>query len=129
VRRAHGLLVVLGLAAIGAVVGIVGAFVQAIYLSLGDVRLPIGAVVAVAVIAVAARAGAVFTHSRAGAIAVAIGWALPVLWMSAFPTSEGDVILASTTSALIFVYGGVLAATFAVVLPVRPLRSADEART
>jgi hypothetical protein len=119
---------VLGLAAMGAVVGIVGAFVQAITLSLGDVRLPIGAVVAVAVIAVAARAGAVLAHSRAGAIAVAIGWALPVLWMSAFPTSEGDVILASTTSALIFVYGGVLAATFAVVLPVRPLRSADEAR-
>lgn len=118
----------LGLAAMGAVVGIVGAFVQAISLSLGDVRLPIGAVVAVAVIAVAARAGAVLARSRAGAIAVAIGWALPVLWMSAFPTSEGDVILASTTSALLYVYGGVLLISFAAVLPVRPLRSADEAR-
>jgi hypothetical protein len=119
---------VLGLAAMGAVAGIVGAFVQAISLSFGDVRLPVGAVVAVAVIAVAARSGAVLAHSRAGAIAVAIGWALPVLWMSAFPTSEGDVILASTTSALLYVYGGALLISFAVALPVRPLRSADEAR-
>jgi hypothetical protein len=128
VRRARGLLVVLGLAAVGVLAGLVGAFVQAISLSFGDVRLPIGAVVAVALITVVARTSAVLVGSRAGAIAVAVGWALPVLWMSAFPTSEGDVILASTTSALIYVYGGVLLAAFAAVLPVRALRSGDEAR-
>jgi Family of unknown function (DUF6113) len=129
VQRARGLLVVAGLAASGAVVGIVGAFVQAISLSIGGVRMPIGAVVAVTMTTVAVRAGARLVHQRAGAIAVAAGWVVTVLWMSVFPTSEGDIILASSTSALMYVYGGVLLAAFAAAFPVRPAASGSEARS
>jgi Family of unknown function (DUF6113) len=118
-----------GLAAAGAIVGVVGAFVQAITLSIGGVRLPLGAVVAVVMAAVAVRAGAVLVHQRAGAVAVAVGWVVTVLWMSVFPTSEGDVILAATTSALVYVYGGVLLAAFAAVLPLRAAPSGSEARS
>ena len=128
-RRAHGLLGLAGLAAAGAIVGVVGAFVQAIPLSIGGVRLPVGALVAVAMTTVAVHAGAMLARQRAGAIAVALGWVVTVLWMSVFPTSEGDVILAATTSALVYVYGGVLLAAFAVVLPVRLARSGSEARS
>jgi hypothetical protein len=129
VQRARGLLVIAGLAAAGAVVGVVGAFVQAITLTIGEVRLPVGAVVAVTMTTIAVRAGALLVHQRAGAIAVAVGWVVTVLWMSVFPTSEGDVILATTTSALVYVYGGVLLASLAAVFPLRTVRPGSEARS
>jgi Family of unknown function (DUF6113) len=122
-RRVRGLLGIAGLVAAGAIVGIVGAFVQAITLSIGGLRLPVGAVVAVVMVTAAVRSAAVFARGRAGAVAVAAGWAATVLWMTLFPTDEGDVIIAATTSGAVYVYGGVLLAAFAVVLPASSLRS------
>jgi Family of unknown function (DUF6113) len=127
VRRARGLLTVVGLAAAGAIVGLVGAFVQAISVPVGSVDVPVGAIAAVTMTTIAVRAGATLLHHRAGAVAVAVGWAVTVLWMSTFPTNEGDIIIATTTSALVYLYGGVLLASFAIAFPVRATRSGFEA--
>lgn len=118
----------MGLAAAGAVIGVVGAFVQAITSTLAGVDVPIGALAAVTMTALAVRAGAALVHRRAGAVAVAVGWVATVLWMSLFPSNEGDVIIGATTSALIYVYGGVLVAVFATVFPVRAATSNSQAR-
>jgi hypothetical protein len=128
VRRARGFLTIVGLAVAGATVGVVGAFAQAITLPVGSVDAPAGAVAAVAMTTIAVRTGATLLHHRAGAIAVAVGWAVTVLWMSMFPTNEGDIIIGATTSALMYVYGGVLLASFAIVFPVRASRAGFEAR-
>jgi hypothetical protein len=128
VRRARGFLTIVGLAVAGAIVGVVGAFVQAITLPVGSVDTPVGAVAAVAMTTIAVRTGATLLHHRAGAIAVAVGWAVTVLWTSTFPTNEGDIIIGATTSALVYVYGGVLLASFAIVFPVRTSRTGFEAR-
>lgn len=116
--------VVLGLAALGFAVGAVDAFMQARTLEIG-VRLPVGAVLAVAVLGGVALSAGLCTRSRIGLGVVALGWVVSVVLFTS-PRAEGDVIVAADVPGYLYLFGGVLMLAALSAIPFAALGGADK---
>ena len=114
------LLWAVGLIALGLVIGVAGAFVQAhrIVLPLGDLAIPWGIVVVWVALLAGVRAGAWALHSRGGAWGVLAGW-LAATILLATESPSGDLALSGGTRQLVYLFGGVVLGSAAATLPVR----------
>ncbi len=101
---------------VGAVIGLLGAFVQAQRLTLGDVTVPWGFVLVWVVLIVAVRAAAWAIGSRWGAWAVAVGWLGMTVAMSA-ESPSGDLAISGGTRQLVYLLGGVVLVSAAATIP------------
>ena len=107
-RVLRGLLALLALGA-GALAGLLGSFVHPVKLA----HLPVGLVVALAL------SGSVFVMAglmlgRAGAVAAAGGWAVPVLLL-ATQRPEGDLVVPATLAGYGWLLGGFVLALICIV--------------
>ena len=112
----------LALLLLGAVLGVVGAFVQAqralLELPWGMVTVPWGvALVWIALIA-AVRGGAWAIGTRWGSWAVQVGWLVLTVAMAA-ESPSGDLALSGGTRQMAYLLGGVILGSAAATLPVR----------
>jgi hypothetical protein len=81
----------------------------------GGVAFPLGALGALLALAGLLYAGARVFRGPVGVCVPALGWILAVGALT-FGTSKGDIILASTVAAEIYVYGGLVVAALVLVL-------------
>jgi len=121
---------VLGGVAVGAVIGVTGAFVQSQRTLLeapwGSWSVPWGVPVVWIALVAAVRGGAWAVRSRWGAWAVMAGWLGMTVLLSA-DSPSGDVALSGGGRQLVYLIGGVILASAAATLPVP--RSTDPSRT
>lgn len=123
------------LGAAGALIGLMGSMVQGYTLRLGGsssgliqdssagtapsgpggFEFPLGALCALAVLAGVLYAGARAFRGPIGVCVPALTWLLAVGALT-FGTSKGDVVLASTTAAEIYVYGGLVLGAVGLLL-------------
>jgi hypothetical protein len=105
---------------LGAVIGVVGAFVQAQRLVLelpwGTVTLPWGVPFVWIVLLVAIRAGAWLIVTRWGSWAVLAGWLLATIALSA-DSPSGDLALSGGTRQMTYLLGGVVLGSAAATFP------------
>jgi hypothetical protein len=131
-RRAGALVLLL---ASGAVVGVLGAFVQAhrvlVETPWGVVAVPWGVPLVWLALIAGIRGGAALVNTRWGAWAVMLGWLVTTVALSA-ESPSGDVALSGGGRQLTYLLGGVIlgsaAATLRVPGPVRSFGDATEPR-
>jgi hypothetical protein len=82
----------------------------------GGWAFPLGALAALAVLGAIYYIGARFLRSPLGVTVPALSWLVVVAALMYGESSKGDVLLASTLSAEVFVYGGLLVAAVLLVL-------------
>lgn len=109
------------LVVLGVVLGVAGAFLQAERLvssgPWGPVVVPWGVGVVWIVLLLAVRGGAWALCSRWGASAVAVGWLVGTVAMSA-ESPSGDLALSGGGRQMTYLLGGVILASAAATLPV-----------
>lgn len=112
----------LGLALLGGVIGLVGAFVQAqrtlVELPWGSLFVPWGTVLVWICLVAAIRGGAWALESRWGGSAVLAGWLVLTVVMSA-ESPSGDLALAGGGRQFAYLFVGVVVGSAAATLPVR----------
>ncbi|MCF8527780.1 MAG: DUF6113 family protein [Candidatus Nanopelagicales bacterium] len=105
----------------GLVIGVAGAFVQAhrgvLDLPWAVVVVPWGFLLVWVTLLAAIRGGAWWIHSRWGGSAVAVGWLLATVLMSA-ESPSGDLALSGGGRQMTYLLGGVILASAAASLPV-----------
>lgn len=106
----------------GAAAGLLGSFVHPLRL----VGLPVGLVLGLGLSAAAFAAARAATAGRAGVGVAALGWAVPVLALSA-PRPEGDLVIPATGLGYAWLLGGLALAAAAVARRPGPGPSADGA--
>lgn len=124
--RTLGKVVLLGLlATVGAVTGVVGAFVHEFSAEVAGIGLPVGLLLALGPAAAVYVLAGWLLRSRLAVLAPGTGWLLPVLVMSV-PSPEGDLVVAANPAGYAFLLGGSVLIGLAVALPYgslgRPLR-------
>jgi uncharacterized membrane protein len=98
---------------VGVIVGLAGAIVHRHAVRPADILLPWGLVLTlVTMFAVTVAAGRL--AQGVGAIGVAVGWAVSLLWLQ-LPRPEGDYLFASDFLGNAYVFGGMLTIILAVV--------------
>jgi hypothetical protein len=111
---------VLGLAALGLLIGTVGAFVQAARLTLdspwGVVTIPWGVPFVWIVLLFAVRAGTWLVRTRWGSWAVLAGWLSATIALST-ESPSGDLALSGGTRQMAYLIGGVILGSAAATLP------------
>lgn len=124
-RPSNRLLRWVGIAAallVGALVGLVGAFVQAQRLVADTVTVPWGLALVWLVLIVTIRGAAWAVGTRWGSWAVAVGWLVVTVAMTA-ESPSGDVAISGGTRQLVYLLVGVVLASAAATLPLpRPSR-------
>jgi hypothetical protein len=109
-----------GLVLVGLFLGAVGALVQAYQVHVLSTRVPLGTIVVLAALVPVARAGAWSMGSRAGALALSLGWLVATLLMGT-QTPSGDLVLNSGTRQVAYLIGGTVllsaACGFPLVVP------------
>jgi hypothetical protein len=116
VRTLGRVVLLVALGVLGAVAGVLGAFVHAMSVEIGGVEIPVGLPLALG------AAGAVFVlagwllRNRLAVLAPAVGWLIPVLVMAA-PRAEGDLVVAGNLSGYLFLLGGATLIGLAIALP------------
>lgn len=119
-RRATTVVTYAGLAAGGALVGVLGAFYHLATIDVGGLRLPFMLPVLVALVAVLVHGGGRACGGRLGAVLPAAAW-LVVTLFAASPRPEGDVLVTGGWLSLAYLLVGTLAASVAVTRsPHRP---------
>jgi Family of unknown function (DUF6113) len=99
--------------AVGVVASLAGAIVHRHAVRPGDLLLPWGLLLALAaVFAVVVAAGRLL--GGRGALGVAIGWAVVLLWLQQV-RPEGDYLFAADFLGNVYVFGGMLTVAVAVV--------------
>ena len=112
VRLALGI----GLVAVGVVVGVLGAFVQAARFMVGDVSVPWGTVLVLVALLVLVRGAVEAAESRWGGWALFTGWlAATLVFASEMPS--GSLVVSSGTRQLVYLMVGVVAAAAAATVP------------
>ena len=110
----------------GAVIGLVGAFVQAHRLVVPTpweaVALPWGALIVLVTLIAAIRAGAWAAGTRWGAWAVLLGWLAATVAMAA-ESASGDLALSGGTRQLVYLFAGVIIGSAAATLPLPASRN------
>lgn len=113
---------VAGLALLGALIGLAGAFVQAQRTTTGfywgTVTVPWGLILVWIVLVAAIRGGAWALHSRWGSWAVLAGWLVLTIVMAA-ESPSGDMALSGGGRQMTYLLGGVIVGSAAATLPVR----------
>ena len=110
---------------VGGLIGLLGAFVQAQRILIGDVAIPWGLVLVWVVLVLAVRAGAWAVGTRWAAWAVVVGW-LAATVVLATESPSGDLAISGGGRQLTYLLGGVVLASAAATLPVpRPRHHAD----
>lgn len=107
---------ILALVLTGAVLGLLGGFLQSLTVSLGPVPVPAGALLALAAVIAVIRAVVHGTGTRAAGIAVLAGWALISLAL-ALTWPGGDVVLGRQPVAMGYLFGGAVVVSMAANLP------------
>lgn len=104
----------------GALIGLVGAFVQAqrvlVDLPWGATSIPWGVPIVWLALIAAIRAGTWAIATRWGGWLVLAGWLIVTVAMSA-ESPSGDVALSGGTRQLVYLLGGVVLASAAATLP------------
>lgn len=98
------------LAALGAVYGLVGSFLQDWTVS----GVPVASIVLVVVLFALVRLAGWGMGGRAGAVVPAILW-LVVVFVMSMQRPEGDLVVPATVAGYIYIIGGLLAAVFGVM--------------
>ncbi|WFB07580.1 DUF6113 family protein [Streptomyces sp. LX-29] len=114
-ERAGGALRVsayLGLAVLGALVGVAGALVQAAW-------FPGGLLLALLGIAALCYGGVQLTRTRLGGVAPAVAWVIVVLMLTA-SRPEGDFVFGVGIGSYVFLLGGMLAGVMCATMPKVP---------
>ncbi len=114
----------LGLVALGMIVGLGGAFLQARTVGLG-VRWPLGALFALVVLGAVALSAGILARSRLGLGMVAAGWVISVLIFTA-GRPEGDVVIAADVPGYLYLFGGVTALGVLSAVPFSARAAAPE---
>jgi hypothetical protein len=104
---------------LGLLFGFAGALIQTYTVTVGSVRLPAGAVLALVAVVLVARAGAWWQGSRLGAITFSVGWLAATLMMGS-QTGAGDLILSSGTRQMGYLIAGTLLLSAACGYPLLP---------
>jgi len=104
---------------LGLFLGFIGAMIQTHTLTVGSVRLPTGAVLALVATVLVARAGAWWQGSRLGAVTFSVGWLAATLMMGS-ETGAGDLILTSGTRQMSYLIGGTILLAAACGYPLLP---------
>lgn len=111
----------LALVLAGALIGLVGAFVQAqrglVDLPWGAVAIPWGLVLVWIALLAGIRGGAWALRSRWGSWAVLLGWLVATIAMSA-ESPSGDLALSGGARQMAYLLGGVILGSAAATLPV-----------
>lgn len=102
----------------GLVFGVLGAFLQAVTITLGSVTIPVGLVVVLAALLAFLRALVHTFDRRLAAVWFFAGWAIASV-ASAIPWPGGDIVLGDSTTAKIYLFGGAILASAAANLPAR----------
>jgi hypothetical protein len=100
----------------GVLAGIFGSFVQAIDGRVLGAGLPVGLVIALAVSLAAVVGSGRAAGARTAALLAVLGWLLAVLTL-AMPRAEGDVIIASGTIGITWLYAGAVLVALGVLPP------------
>ena len=113
--------------ALGAVIGLVGAFVQAqrvlVEAPWGSMSIPWGVPLVWIVLVSGVRGGTWAIRSRWGGWAVLVGWLLTTIALAA-ESPSGDVALSGGGRQLTYLLGGVILASAAATLPLPRSRAA-----
>lgn len=100
------------LAAVGVLVGIAGALVQAAW-------FPGGLLLALLGLVALCYGGLRATRTRLGGVAPAVGWAVVVVLLTS-TRPEGDFMFGPAIASYVFLLGGMLAAVMSATLPKLP---------
>ena len=117
-RRGH-LLTYLVLTVGGLLLGLVGAGLSAVRITVAGVSIPWGLALVLTALGVGARSAAWLVGSRRGAASVTVGWMVPTLAFAAL-TPGGDVLLPDLPRTYVYLLGGVVVSTLASTLPLPP---------
>ncbi len=113
----------LAVIAVGLLVGLIGAFIQAdrfvINVPWGLLVVPWGMVVVIVVLALVIRGGAWLVMSRWGAMTVFLGWILATIVMAG-ESPSGDLALSGGGRQWVYLLGGVVIGAAATTFPVLP---------
>lgn len=104
---------------LGIFFGFVGALIQTYTTTVGSVRLPTGALLAIVAITLIARAGAWWQGSRLGAVTFSGGWLTATLLMG-IETGAGDLILTSGDRQIGYLIVATILLSAACGLPLLP---------
>jgi Family of unknown function (DUF6113) len=107
-RLLHGL-TVFSLALLGCCVGVAGSFVQAMDAYVGGVRVPWGVVLAIASIGALLLVARATAASRWAVGLAMFGWLCGVIPFT-FQRPEGDLVISSGATGLVFLAAGVVIA-------------------
>jgi hypothetical protein len=116
VRTLGKVALVVALAAVGAVVGLVGAFVHDASVEVLGVRVPVGLLVALGLAAATYALVAWTLHSRLAVLACGLGWLLSVFVLSV-RRSEGDLVVGANLPGFVFLLGGSVLIGLGIALP------------
>jgi hypothetical protein len=124
-RFVRGLMVV-PLVLLAFFVGVAGSFVQAMDAYVGDVRLPWGVVLAIGATAALVLLARATTSSRWSVGLVAAGWLAGVIPFT-FHRPEGDLVIQSGMTGLLFLVAGVVVAGVGLGLSAPSANSVESA--
>lgn len=118
-RRRGQLLTYVVLAVGGLLLGLVGAGLSALRITIAGVSIPWGLALVLTALGVGARSAAWLLGRRRAAVAVTVGWMVPTLAFTAL-TPGGDVLLPDLPQTYAYLIGGVLVSTLASTIPLPP---------
>lgn len=111
----------IGIAIVGLIVGLIGAFVQAdraiISVPWGLLVIPWGMVLVMAVLVMVIRGASWLVESRWGGATLLGGWIIATIAMSA-ESPSGDLALSGGGRQWVYLLGGVILGTAATTFPV-----------
>lgn len=123
---------ILGCLALGALTGLVGAFLQSARALTptpwGQVAVPWGAVLALIALVVLVRGGTWAMRSRWGGWAVVVGWIAATVAMAA-ESPSGDVALSGGGRQMTYLVVGVILSSAAATLPLPRVRDVNPSPT
>ncbi|CAB4860519.1 unannotated protein [freshwater metagenome] len=120
-----------GLLVLGAVIGLLGAFVQAdrevVEFPWGLTAIPWGAIVVIVVLIASIRGAAWAVRTRLGGWLVFLGWVLSTIAMAA-ESPSGDLAISGGGRQMTYLLGGVILGAAAATFPVfeRPSHTIEE---
>jgi hypothetical protein len=118
-RRPGHLLTYVVLAVGGLLLGLVGAGLSAVRVTVAGVSIPWGLALTLVALGVGARSAAWLVGRRRAAVAVTVGWMVPTLAFAAL-SPGGDVLLPDLPRTYAYLLGGVLVSTLASTIPLPP---------
>lgn len=102
----------------GVVLGVFGAFLQAFTVTVGSRSIPVGAVVLLGCLVACIRALIHTFDTRGAGVAFFLGWVVASVVL-AIPTSGGDIVIALTPIAVVYLFAGVVIGSACANVPAR----------